>query len=48
MALLRDFHSQPIHGHAVFTLWVYQPTVPCPTLSAAVMQNQFPKDIAML
>jgi len=35
MALLRDFHSQPIHGHAVFTPCMRVPThLPRPNLSA--------------
>jgi len=31
--LLRDFHSQARYGHAIFTLWVYQPISPCSTIS---------------
>jgi len=44
IALLKNFHSQPRHGHAVFTFHVYQPTSPCSTLM--LTQNQSPKDIA--
>jgi len=40
MVLLKDFHS-----HAALTLWVYQPTSHCPTLSLLV-QNQSPQNIA--
>jgi len=43
MSLLRDFHSQPTHGHAVFALWVYHPPPPVPPF--LLMHNQSPKDI---
>ena len=39
MALLRDIHSQPRHGHADF-----KPPPPVPPF--LLMQNQSPKDIA--
>jgi len=36
MVQLWDFNCQAQNGLAVFTLWVYQPTSPCPTISAHV------------
>ena len=41
-------HSQLRYGHIVFSLWMYQPTFPCPNHSAhaeLISQGHMPKVI---